>query len=745
MRPVQPNYRRRSLMTTLLGVGGAIVVGLLGLWLTLSLLGINLFKGREVAEPDDQRDPYLVRIPVNIKPIAAYERIARTDLIDPSTRWLRYQELPPESVIGMSIRGTDDSGAEVEGTVSGFEKADDTLVFTLETGTKIEHNKTREIGGTVMQVGSIIGRVLRKQKNPGLGFRADSLYPVGTPAGIAGATPPGMRGLVIEASKISGIHTLNAGDHIDLIANVPSKELASFGGRSSAISYRGDEGGNVTEPVMLAQNATILKPVYARTTGTDNSRTKPTLDVAIAIDAGDIIPVQSAMNRGIDIMCVARSMQPSPDSQDTVVTGGTTIQVPVTSRDIMAYEVVTIDHFQNPATRKIEYRSIEAARVNELSVLSTIRSIMGTVARHDIPKGCVVTGRDLRVAEASNEESNQGEASSDREARVPKKHQMFKLAAQPGPRVKPAPVEQRSAGDANFAGERPSITKFIPAGRKAVTIPWNRMYGAEHLQIGDRIDLLVSYAFEGTIDVRPGQTLDSWIVRKTERTRGSKEDEDDEFDGSNTVTFRQWNQTLGVRAEPWFAAIDAEVIGPVGYPPPTAASRFLGESLYSDSAPDGRSSGNGPPIVLAIDLKDLESVAAALASNGGQFMATFHADRKTDDPRFKKIALSTHDMPAGTVLTPSTLLQEHTRRPWLRQVPAGSTYYQAALTHEELDEFMGRRLKNPIAHQEIFTVSDFYPEGYEPPVEAIRQATRKPSIEAIIGSNRTVHQFPGLE
>ncbi len=55
-----------------------------------------------------------------------------------------------------------------------------------------------------------------------------------------------------------------------------------------------------------------------------------------------------------------------------------------------------------------------------------------------------------------------------------------------------------AAPSATAVGDRPAITRFVPPGRTAFAIPWNRVYGSEHLQIGDEIDLMASYSLEST-------------------------------------------------------------------------------------------------------------------------------------------------------------------------------------------------------------------------------------------------------
>ena len=208
MRPIQP-YRRRSSASFWLGLllmflmtsGG--VVGLL--W----LLGVNL--NPFATERDD---PFLVRIPINSQPIPAYQRVAREQLLNPATGGLMYQRVPPNATIGMSITGVTADGSHVESQVASVRNVSDQVVFVVTDGREIPLGQTIELGGAMMNVNAIIGRVVKKDKRAGMGFQESTFFPPGTPEGIAGATPPGMRAITLDATKLTGVHALNAGDEI---------------------------------------------------------------------------------------------------------------------------------------------------------------------------------------------------------------------------------------------------------------------------------------------------------------------------------------------------------------------------------------------------------------------------------------------------------------------------------------------------------------------------------------------------
>ena len=101
------------------------------------------------------------------------------------------------------------------------------------------------------------------------------------------------------------MHSLNAGDQIDLLASIPVDGANGPGPESAE------------EVELLAQNAKVLRPVYVRnevisTASLMNGSTPqnvPKYEVAIAVAADDVIPLQNALNQELPITCVAHSMK----------------------------------------------------------------------------------------------------------------------------------------------------------------------------------------------------------------------------------------------------------------------------------------------------------------------------------------------------------------------------------------------------------------------------------------------------
>ena len=711
MRSIQP-YRRRfsaslwlGLLLVTLTAGG----GMVGL---LLLLGVSISPFSGTSE-----NPFMVRMPINSRPIPAYTRVEREHLLDPSRGGLAYQRIPPEAAIGMSITGIADDGSHVEGVVRAIRNASNEVVFVTEQGHEVRQEQTIELGGVIMQVGDILGRVVRRDAAPGLGFHQGLFFPEGTPSGIAGATPPGMRAVTLDASKLTGVHALSAGDRIDLMASVPASELGSFQTQyerrlpaaTLAASTSGDRRtDSATEPVLLAQNAVVLKPVYVRQETTSSAsltqgrrmQNVPKYEVALAVSPEDVIPLQSALDKSLAITCVAHSMQPSGSEVPVAASHPEDVTVPVTVRPILAYEVVSREAFVNPATRRVRMEPVRRQEIDRLDIITSLDEALGAVARYDIPAGRYLRRADLlsgTLPERPAGATAGRRASTDREP-------SFRFVAQDrGPAA--AARGEDAFPSPTAVGDRPAITRFIPPGRRALAVPWNLLYGAEHLQIEDRVDLLASYSLERqrgrrTVETRADDSTlsseyDEHVSRETDRTR---------------------DESLAGRAEPWFVATDAIIVGPVGFPAPAAALRAIGTGRPTDGR--GTSALSGPAILLAVDDRDVETMITALNTPDVLFSVAFRSESLDEVPDgYRRIAVAPVELSAWELF--SDLNWKGLRREIpTRLVRTGDPAFDDALDADRIGEFFGRVLNQTKRRFDFFTEDDFLPEGARPGVAA---------------------------
>lgn len=725
MPAVNPYRRRRSMLSLLAVSFAALLVITGGLVTTLWLVGVPL----PFLNQATTADPYLVRIPVNVRPISAYNRVDRADLLDPSTGWVKFQELPPQAVLGMSVDGVDLKGQPANGKIVDVRRSSGQLIFVLASGAEVPLGQTDQLGGALLNVGGIIGRVVKKDKTPGLGFREDNFFPRGTPEGIAGATPPGMRSIILDAGNLKGIHALPAGARIDLMANIPLEDLSSFDrghnsrlpGAALVLSSAGGRRSKTgkSEPVMLAQEALVLKPVYQRVEATTTStladgkqvRAVPVYEAVLAVHPGDVIPLQTALNKQLQIICVAHSMQRSEKAEVAATPTSTDPAAPVTSRSILAYEVLTYDYFQDAATRRIRHEPVTNDEIKRLAIITSVDELVGKVVKHDIPKGSFITEADLLASPDSTLPKSKSvpRKEAGRNSNVGRVQFVAQNQSQPersepeDPRAS-SPVGQKARP--NIVGEVPSISRFVPPGHKAVAIPWNRLYGAEHLQIGDVVDLTVSYSLQYEAETKETERRpDGTVINRTVKRRAHEPSE------------RTYDETLGFRGEPWFAALNAKVIGPVGFPPPSAATRFLGGSLYQKSTTGDAVKFSGPPLVFAVEEKDEEAVSAALASKDAVLAVVVHPSGTTESsvPQgWKRIVLAPEGISAFVGLSISHLEQSQTRRLLSRFVREDDPVYSDALTATEIRPYIGRVLRHHKDRRSFFTAVDFFPAGVSP-------------------------------
>ena len=692
------NYRsssRRSRFSSVL-VGGLGLFLLLGTGIvgTLWLAGVPL----NPFATEEKEDPYVVRIPINAQAIPAYTRVNRSYLLNPADGGLMYQRVPPQAAVGMSIVGIDENGSHIESRVESVKNVNDEVVFVVTGGAEVRQANTFVLGGAILNVNSIIGRVVKSDKRAGLGFQESTFFPQGTPEGLAGATPIGMRAITLDATKLTGVHSLNAGDVIDLMASIPVEE--------STESDPTDDH----EVHLLAQSAHVLRPVYVRNEVSSTSslmsgqtaQNIPKYEVAIAVDAEDVIPLQEALNHNVGITCVAHSMKPAEENATELVARPDVVTVPVTVRPILAYQVVSRDAFVSPATRTLKTETISRQVADRIGAITSLDDALGAITRQDIPTGHYLRQSDLLKGPPTNTPpaSDTLEANQGRDLRHSDGNTYVAMFQQPAP-VASAPA-------ATAVGDRPAITRFIPAGRTAFAIPLNRIYGAEHLQIGDTIDLMASYSLERLQDeeeteTRPDGTV---IVRKSESL-------------TPRTTLRSWEESFGNRAEPWFVASDAIVVAPVGFPAPAAALRAIEQSGDVNNRRNSGVGFDGPPIIIAVVSRDVESMATAMATRDALFTVAFHASEANElPPQRKTIAVAPESLDAFTELDNNNW-KGNRRDITTRVVPSSDPRFVNALTPEQLADFYGRVLKAEKPRGAFFTADDFLPAGTAAGIAAV--------------------------
>ena len=171
-----------------------------------------------------------------------------------------------------------------------------------------------------------------------------------------------------------------------------------------------------SEPVLLAQNGIVLKPVYVRNeASTSSSLTQgtrvqniPKYEVAIAVNADDVIPLQDALNRSLKITCITQSMKPGGDAPAVTPTSDPAmVTVPVTVRPIFAYNVVSRDAFVSPATRRVKTETLSRQQADRMGVITSLDDALGAITRHDVPTGRYLRHSDLLSGPPDDDSSDE--------------------------------------------------------------------------------------------------------------------------------------------------------------------------------------------------------------------------------------------------------------------------------------------------------------------------------------------------
>jgi len=390
------SYKTASLLlVTLLGGGIATVAGLWAAGVEIPFLKMG---------PDLRGK---VAVPTNPRPILAYTKLTRDDLLVPETHLPRYMYLSPEDVKRL-------------GVITDFNK--------------------------------IVGRVVDHDKPAFFPFVDTDFLPAGTRPGIVAAIPPGKRAITVDVSKIEGIHALKAGDRIDILSSTPIDMQKVFQRGSTSPGTAGVSAGILAQVKqarvrVLVQNGALVSPVRTRVIPINSNsltqgsvtRTKPIQEAIIAVDPEEIAPLTEAIAIEASITCVARSGLPDDPGEASITPAGVDpsehiavierivgahrevffvagtptkdedtkklVKVPMCDKRIPAKTKVTFDHLTDPATGRLHQIALRPVDVKRLAILTDMDKIVGRVVTHEKLPDSAFKEEDFRAEEAPVGES----------------------------------------------------------------------------------------------------------------------------------------------------------------------------------------------------------------------------------------------------------------------------------------------------------------------------------------------------
>ena len=294
------------------------------------------------AEAPQGPPPGSVAIPAAGRPIPAYTAVKLDHLVDPKTAQIKWIYLPKESVPEEAILSPTD----------------------------------------------IVGRVMRRDKSVGYAFQESEFLPEGTRSGVAGGIPPGKRAMTLDASRIGGIHALQAGDHLDLLASAPIDEKKFRGEHAGLLQARNLASSAVgqADVRVIVHDGVIVSPVMTRgiptTTSslTEGARTTmtPVQEVVIAVEPEEVAPLNEAFALEMNVMAVARSGHPDDPGAKSVTPGSKTPDATTVTEFIVGGRRETIVFRRDPNNANLEPaspntdESTEANRADGVSQAPTL-------------------------------------------------------------------------------------------------------------------------------------------------------------------------------------------------------------------------------------------------------------------------------------------------------------------------------------------------------------------------------------
>jgi len=165
------------------------------------------------------------------------------------------------------------------------------------------------------------GRVMARPKSPNEPFLLEDFLPIGTPPGLVGLVPPGMRLVPVPAASVKGLEALRFGDHFDLyVADATNSEMIATAKKvlktrehvSDADLLRLAQAEKSLEQRLLVQNGAVLRP-------TSGSKSK-NREVAVALHPDDVEPLLAALDEDGTIYCIARSAAEAKNTERVQVT-----------------------------------------------------------------------------------------------------------------------------------------------------------------------------------------------------------------------------------------------------------------------------------------------------------------------------------------------------------------------------------------------------------------------------------------
>ena len=346
---------------------GVTALGMLSVAGVAVAWALGMFADKPAAEPIDRTGQ--LAFPAIVRPMNAYEAIAKDDFINPQTKQLNVVWLP-EATAQVASRN----------------------------------------------MAELIGRVLRRDKQAGMVLSEADFLEKGTRPGLVAGIPAGKLALAIPASGIPGLEQLRGGDRFDLLVSLPmrdgeeqisnSEPAALFGGikpaslRVGQLSRRHGVKHLITDGMLV----TLFSGEKRSTSGPSGltvppggnkskSTTTQTVFAELAVDPEEIGPLTEAISLGTKMTCVLRSGLPNGKVEDAMSTEGM-VPVITTATAVKAFSALSDENLMDEATGQLHYYYFAPDKISEEWIVDPAQ-LYGRVVGRSLRRGSLITESDL--------------------------------------------------------------------------------------------------------------------------------------------------------------------------------------------------------------------------------------------------------------------------------------------------------------------------------------------------------------
>ncbi len=416
----------------------------LGLFSLFAAWTLGVFDRTPAKAPEDHTGK--LAFPALVRPVKAFEAVTRDDFIDPRTGQLNVVWLP---------------------------------------------EPTAQVASRSMS--EIIGRVVKRDKQPGMVLSEADFFEKGTRPGLAAGIPTGKLAISIPAEGVPGLEQLRSGDRFDLLVALPERDVdqqisnsepaALFGGvkppslRAGQLSRQHGVKQLVANGMLVSlysgHHRSTSGPTGLTVPPASKSRSAPppqAVYAELAVDEEEVGPLTEAISLGTKLTCVLRSGQTKDTSEGDFSVQGL-VPVITTAKPVNAFAVLSDENLIDEATGQLHYYYFPPEKLSTQWITDPAK-LYGRVLARNLRRGALVTESDL-LPEGTRPGISAGLA--------------------PGMSAMTIPKESMQGFDQLSIGDKFSILSRVPqaVGSSAPATTWASLYGGQRSEQDQRLEQMV--------------------------------------------------------------------------------------------------------------------------------------------------------------------------------------------------------------------------------------------------------------